>query len=264
MGQGQATIAVRSDVKLGVKGTGGTTSERLAKLGQAVGDEMGEIRACYRKEVAASPDTVAELRVRIALGKTDRPEVEVSEVGEGGSGTAKALSQCVARALAKGKYKDVGRPAAAILSLEFDNTRARGQAAMVERTNQLGRAASKETSNGTTRGTWSSDGGQLTFTVDADTSAPTGSVDLVMRGFQAGYAAFLDCRRKCEKGGASPEGDIEAELSVDQRGRATARLGKITVAHQRAPKCSERAFKRMHFEKPAAPLTTRVTVHFAP
>src|ERR1700712_78202 len=40
MGQGEAAIAVRSDVSLSVKGTGGTSSERLSKLGQAVSDQM--------------------------------------------------------------------------------------------------------------------------------------------------------------------------------------------------------------------------------
>ncbi|HEX4353274.1 MAG TPA: hypothetical protein VHZ95_10175, partial [Polyangiales bacterium] len=63
MSQGEASIAVRSDVKLGVKGTGGTTAERLNKLGQTVGDQMGEIRACYRKQVAVSPQVIGALRV---------------------------------------------------------------------------------------------------------------------------------------------------------------------------------------------------------
>jgi hypothetical protein len=260
MGQGQAAIAVRSDVKLGIKGTGGTTSERLAKLGQAVGDQMGDIRACYRKQIAGSPELIGALRVRIALDKSDKPQVELTEQSAG----SKELTACVSRALEKGHYHDVGRPAAALLSLEFDNSRARGQAEMVERQTQLGHADAHAASNGGQIGSWSSDGGQLKFTVQTEQAAPAGALDLVIRGFQAGYAAFLDCRRKCEKGGASPEGDIEAELSIDGKARATTHLGKISVAHERAPACAERAFKRVRFDKPQAPVRAQVTVHFAP
>jgi hypothetical protein len=260
MGQGQAAIAVRSDVKLGIKGTGGTTSERLAKLGQAVGDQMGDIRTCYRKQVASSPEIVAALRLRIALEKSDKPVVELTEQTAG----SKELFACVSRALVNGKYRDVGRPAQAMLSLEFDNSRARGQAEMVERKSQLGRADTRDTSGADGQGSWSSDGGQLRFLVRMEPAAPAGALDLVIRGFQAGYAAFLDCRRKCEKGGTSPEGDIEAELKIDRQARATAHLGNITVAHERAPACADRAFKRVRFDKPQAPLQAHVTVHFAP
>jgi hypothetical protein len=259
MSQGEAAIAVRSDVKLGIKGTGGTTSERLAKLGQAVGDQMGDIRACYRKQIAGSPELIGALRLRIALDKGDKPQVELTEQSAG----SKELTACVSRALEKGHYHDVGRPAAAVLSLEFDNSRARGQAEMVERKAQLGRADARDTSNGNL-GSWSSDGGELKFSVQTEQAAPAGALDLVIRGFQGGYAAFLDCRRKCEKGGASPEGDIEAELSVDRQARATTHLGKISVAHERAPACAERAFKRVKFDKPQAPVQAHVTVHFSP
>jgi hypothetical protein len=267
MGQGQASIAVRSDVKLSVKGTGGTTSERLSKLGQAVADQMGEIRACYRKQVATSPTVIAALRVRITLDKGDRPSLELTDSAapaDAAATSSKELNGCVSRALEKGHYKDVGRPAAALLALEFDNSRARGQAQMVERKSELGRAEAHDDANGKRRGVWSSDGGQLKFTVEAAASLPADAVDLVVRGFQGGYAAFLDCRRKCEKGGTSPEGDIDAELSLDRQGRSTVRLGTITVAHERAPACAERAFKRLQFDKPVSPLQVHVAVHFAP
>jgi hypothetical protein len=259
MGQGEASIAVRSDVKLGVKGTGGTTAERLSNLGQRVGDQMGEIRACYRKQVASSPQVIGALRVRIALDKGDKPTVEVTEQ----QGSSPEMVACVARALEKGHYHDVGRPAAAILSLEFDNSRAKGEAAMAERKEKLGHTESASADGGHSA-TWSSDGGQLRFDVRTDAGAPSGSVDLVMRAFQSGYAAFLDCRRKCEQGGVSPEGDIEAELNVDQKARAQTQLGAISVRHQRAPGCADRAFKRLKFESPQEPLHAHVTVHFAP
>jgi hypothetical protein len=260
MQQGEASIAVRSDVKLAVKGTGGTTSERLMKLGQAVGDQMGEIRACYRKQVANSPEVIGALRIRIALGHTDKPELELSEQ----AGSSKELVACVSHALSKGKYRDVGRPAAAMLSLEFDNSRARGQAEMVERSAQMAHVVAQGAGDGSQQASWSTEGSEVRFTVRTAAGSPAAALELLMRGFQSGYAAFLDCRRKCEKGGTSPEGDIEADLSLDRQALARMKLGAISVAHERAPACADRAFKRVRFDKPAAPLQAHVTVHFAP
>ena len=262
MGQGEATIAVRSDVKLGVKGTAGTTSERLARLGQAVGDQMGEIRACYRKQVERSPEVIGAMRVKIALvpDKAAKPLVEITQQ----EGSTKELVSCVAKVLIAGKYKDVGRPAAALLSLEFDNSRARGEAEMAQRTAQRGQVETLDAPGGGEQASWASDGGQVRFTVRTPPAAPSGALGLVIRGFQSGYAAFLDCRRKCEQGGASPEGRIEAELSIDTKGRAKTKLGEISVAHSRAPGCSDKAFRRVRYEAPATPIQAHVSVYFAP
>ena len=261
MGQGEATIAVRSDVKLGVKGTAGTTSERLAKLGQAAGDQMGEIRACYRKQVERSPEVIGAMRVKIALPeKGDKPQVEITQQ----EGSTQELVACVAKVLTAGKYKDVGRPAAALLSLEFDNSRARGEAEMAQRSAQRGQVESLDAPGGGEQASWASDGGQVRFTVRTPPAAPSGALGVVMRGFQSGYAAFLDCRRKCEQGGVSPEGRVEAELSIDAKGRAKTKLGEITVTHSRAPGCSDKAFKRVRYEAPSAPIQAHVSVYFAP
>ena len=260
MGQGQATIAVRSDVKLGVKGTAGTTSERLAKLGQAVSDQMGEIRACYRKQVERSPEVIGAMRVKLALDKVDKPAVEITQQ----QGSTQELVACVAKVLGAGKYKDVGRPAAALLSLEFDNSRARGEAEKAQRTAQRGQVETLDAPGGGEQASWASDGGQVRFTVRTPSAAPSGALSLVMRGFQSGYPAFLDCRRKCEQGGISAEGRIEAELNIDTKGRAQTKLGEITVTHSRAPGCSDKAFKRVHYEAPSAPIQAHVSVYFAP
>jgi hypothetical protein len=260
MSQGEATIAVRSDVKLGVKGTAGTTKDRLAKLGQAVSDQMGEIRACYRKQVDSSPEVIGAMKIRIALDKTDTPQIEITQQED----STKQLLACVSKVLKNGKYKDVGRPAAAMLSLEFDNSRARGEAAMQERKEKLGQAPTAITPEGGQEASWSSEGGELRVTVRTPPAAPSGATSLVLRGFAQDYAAFLDCRRKCEKGGVSAEGTIEAELSIDAKGKAKTKLGAISVTHARAPVCGDKAFKRVHYERPAAPVEAHVSVYFAP
>lgn len=259
MGQGEASINVRSDVKLGIKGTAGTTSERLAKLGEAVGGAMSEIRACYRKQVAASPEVIGGLRVTLALPEKGKPQVDVtSQDAEGG----KALVACVTKALQKASFDNVGRPAAALLTLDFDNSRARGQAMMNERTAQTSQVE-VQTVAGQQQAVWSTDGNAVTFTVRSDAASARENVELVMRGFREGYAGFLDCRRHCEKGGLSPEGDIEAAVQIDRQGKSKVTLGKISVAHERAPRCAERAFRQVQFDKPKSVARATVTVHFA-
>ena len=260
MGQGEAAIAVRSDVKLSVKGTGGTPSDRLAKLGQAVSDQMGDIRACYRKLVASAPEVTGSLRLRIALEKDKKPALEVLDKSEG----AEALIKCVTQVLTTAKYADVGRPSAAFLSLAFENSRARGQAQMNERSAQIAQVQVQTDASGAREASWSTDGNEVRFTVKAAADAPPRSVELILQGIKRGFAPFLDCRRRCEQGGVSPEGDIPSELSLDAAGRAKISFGAITVSHARAPGCAERAFKRVAFDKPGAPRRAHVNVHFAP
>jgi hypothetical protein len=261
MGQGEAAIAVRSDVKLAIKGTGGTPSERLTKLGQAVSDQMGEIRTCYRKLVETSPEVNGALRLRIGLTEGKPPLLEVLDQ----SSTSPQLAKCVTHVLTIAKYPDVGRPAAAFLTLGFDNSRAKGQAAMVERSAQLGHAQVHTTPDGQHETSWATDAGEVRFTIRVPSSVPDADLDRVLRGFQAGYAAFLDCRRKCEKGGVSPEGDIEATLDIDAKGKQRVKIVSVTVKHERAPGCADRSFKRLAFDKPTvAPLSAQLSVHFAP
>jgi hypothetical protein len=260
MGQGEAAINVRSDVKLGVKGTGGTPSDRLNKLGQAVGDQMGEIRGCYRKLVATAPELAGALQLKLTLPQGQaKATVEVTKT-EGG---ADELVKCVSKVLRDAQYKDVGRPAAAFLSLEFDNSRAKGQAAMNAKAAELAKVSVQNKGDGGKEGSWSTEGSEVRFTVSVDAGVPDAALELIMRGFKSSYAGFLDCRRKCEKGGVSPEGDIEAQLDLDKHGKAKVKLGAISVTHERAPTCGAKAFGRTKFDKPDAPIRARVIVHFA-
>jgi hypothetical protein len=259
MGQGQAAINVRSDVKLGIKGTGGTPGERLVKLGQAVGDQMPEIRTCYRKLTANAPEIAGGLQLKLTLEEKGKPKVEVTNTEVG----ANELVKCVSKVLTNAPYTDVGRPAAAMLKLEFDNSRAKGQLEMNAKSAEKAQVAVSDRGDGAKQASWSTEGAEVRFTVTAEPGAPPGTVELIMRGFHSGYAGFLDCRRKCEKGGVSPEGDIEAQLSLDRNGKPKVTLGNISVTHERAPVCSAKAFSRTKFEKPPAPLKAQVLIHFA-
>jgi len=71
MGQGQASIGVRSDVTLGIKGLRATTSDRLAKLTEVVSDQLPPLRKCYREVVAKHPTTVGSIEIRLTLEQGD-------------------------------------------------------------------------------------------------------------------------------------------------------------------------------------------------
>jgi hypothetical protein len=264
LGQGEANIAVRSDVTLSVKGTGGTSSERLNKLAAAVSDQMGEIKSCYRTLVKDAPEVMGKLRVKLKLekeGEKDKkPELEVLEQSEG----ADPLLKCVTKQLGGTKYEGVGRPASAFLVMTFDNSRARGQAEMIQNAAKLARVDVRDTLSGQREASWATDRDEVKFRVRAEPSQPDDSVGVVMNWIRKNYAAFLDCRRRSEQGGISPKGDIEIQVSVDARGQAKVKYGTITVTHARARTCTEPLFKKLPFEKPSAPLDARIDVHFAP
>jgi hypothetical protein len=251
-------------VTLSVKGTGGTSSERLSKLGQAVSDEMVEIRTCYRKLVKDAPEVMGKLRMKLRLDrendKDKKPELEVLDQSVG----AEPLLKCVTQVLSSAKYVGVGRPASAFLAMTFDNSRARGQAEMVQRAAKLAQVDVRDTLSGQREASWATEGDAVKFRVRTDPSEPDDAVGLVMNWIRKHYAAFLDCRRRSEQGGISPEGDIEIQLSVDARGAAKVKYGAVTVTHARARTCTEPLFKKLPFEKPSAPLNARLDVHFAP
>jgi hypothetical protein len=263
MGQGEANISVRSDVTLSVKGTGGTSSERLAKLGQAVSDQMGDIRTCYRQLVKDAPEVMGKLRFRLRLDKENekdkKPELEVLDQSAG----SEPLIACVTQTLVKAKYTDVGRPASAFLAMTFDNSRARGQAEMQQRAAKLAHVDVRDTLSGLREANWATEGDEVKFRVRADAVQPNDAVGVVMNWIRRNYAPFLDCRRRSEQGGKSPEGDIEIDVSVDARGQAKVKYGTVTVEHTRARTCTEPLFKKLPFDKPSAPVTAKLDIHFA-
>ena len=263
MGQGEANISVRSDVTLSVKGTGGTSSERLAKLGQAVSDQMGEIRTCYRTLVKDAPEVMGKLRFRLRLekegDKDKKPELEVLDQSAG----AEPLIKCVTQTLIKAKYTEVGRPASAFLAMTFDNSRARGQAEMQQRAAKLAHVDVRDTLSGLREASWATEGDEVKFRVRADAVQPNDAVGVVMNWIRRNYAPFLDCRRRSEQGGKSPEGDIEIDVSLDGKGQAKVKYGTVTVEHARARTCTEPLFKKLPFDKPSAPVTAKLDIHFS-
>lgn len=257
MGQGEANINVRSDVRLAIKGTRATITERIEQFTEVMTDQMPELRKCYRELVSKRPTTIGSVAIRITLDQGNAPPtIELKETG----GSDPDLTGCIRRVVTRASFKKVDRPAAIIATLDFENTRARGEAEMLERKEAQARVDVQERAGGGYEGAWSSNDGKVAFSVSSQDSSE--AVEAVVRTLRKGFAGFADCRRRCEKGGLSPAGDLDVQLRLQRGGKASAKIGASSVAHKRAVPCVERVFKRLKFEGAPAAQRAEVRVTF--
>lgn len=257
MGQGEANINVRSDVKMAIKGTLGTGQANLEQLTDAIADQMPALRACYREIIAKRPTTVGGLAVRVTLEEGKAPaKIETKEV----AGPEPEIRACIEKVLKKASFAKVTRPAAAIATLEVSNSRAAGEAVMQERRAVTEQIDVKPDGAGFVA-EWTTTDKEVSFSAR---SASKEGVEVVIKSLRDRFAGFLDCRRRSRKGDLSPAGKVEAQLRLARGGQASTKMGESTVAHERAPICVERALGRVTFEGAPAGQKVDVTISFAP
>jgi len=257
MGQGEANINVRSDVKLAINGTKGTSQANLQALTDAIADQMPALRACYREIIAKRPTTVGGIAVRITLEEGKKPAlIEIKEI----AGPEPEISACVRKVLEKAPLSKVPRPSAAIATLDVSNTRAAGEAAMQER-RLVTEAVHVRSEGGSFAADWTTTDKEVSF---AARSSSKEAVEVVIRSLRDRFAGFLDCRRRARKGDLSPGGTLEAQLRLARGGDASIKVGAATIAHERAPICIENALKRVTFEGAPAAQKVDLTISFAP
>lgn len=241
MGQGEASIQVRSDVELSVKGAGGTPKQRLDALAAVVSGTLPRLRACYRDRVQADPTVTGAFRMGVRLSQDSR--AAALQVEERKGSDAK-LRRCVEATLGEADYQKVGRPAEATVTLRFNNSRAAGQQSL-EQTVAGSSFEVLQVGEGKVQGGWADPGGRITFLVTGDELAV---VDGALRGLRDNYAAFLDCRRRAERGGLSPAGTLQLEVQGRAAGALRARVRDSSVPSHRAPACVTGAVQRSRCE----------------
>lgn len=254
MGQGEANINVRADIKVGIQGTRATPADRVQLLTDAVTKQMTTMRGCYYDLVAKHPTTVGALAIRITLDPGEKPAFELKEDG----GSEPVLTKCVRKALEKAPLAKIPRPAAAIVTMTFDNTRAKGQQAMEQRAAVADKVEVVERDGGY-EANWQSGDGKVSFNVRSAKSSP--AVEAALRTLRDSYAGFADCRRRSQKDGKSPKGELAVSVQLQHGGKAAAKVESSTVAHERAVPCVERVMKRLKFA--GAPAAQRVDVKIA-
>lgn len=259
MGQGEANINVRSDVKLAIKGTAGTSQANLELLTDALADQMPALRACYREIIAKRPTTVGGIAVRITLEQGKGPsKIEIKEV----AGPEPEISACVRKVLEKAPLSKLPRPAAAIATMDVSNSRAAGEAVMQERRAVTEAVDVKADPGGGFMAEWTTTDKEVSFAARSASSKE--AVEVAIRSLRDRFAGFLDCRRRARKGDLSPGGTVQAQLRLARGGEASIKMGESTVAHERAPICVENALKRVTFEGAPPAQKVDVTVTFSP
>lgn len=260
MGQGQASIAVRSDVKVRMKGLGRTTGAQMETFSQAVVEVMPDVRACYRGIVAKRPTTVGAFDITLQLAAKGKTSIKVQERG----GSDRGLKRCVVKAIANADYGTVGSPAGAEVHLDFNNSRARGQASSNAAQRKHDDLPVTVDGSGTAHAEWRSGDRTVAFVVEAKGPVAEEVARVAVRGLRDGFAAFLDCRRRAEKGGVSPAGNIAVALRLARRGgKAQAKVGEVTVESERVPRCINRAFRRTRFDDAPPGARAKVEIQFA-
>lgn len=260
MGQGEAAIKVRSDVKVAIRGTGGTPKVHLEKLGAAIAKAVPKVRKCYGRLVRKRATVTGRLEVTVTLPE-GRKRVELALESE--EELDKALQRCVMRELRQASFKDVPRPAAAVLTLGLDNTQAAGQSSLEEHA-AVSNAVDVTTSpEGVSEASWRSQDGALSFHVRAKGPRGADAARSAIQGLRRGYAGFLDCRRRSEKGGLSPAGETQVKLVLKGRKKPKITVQTCGIRHERAPICMARAFRRSSFPDAPSGVPVDVTVTFA-
>lgn len=242
MGQGAASITTRSDVRLALESDRGTNNERLQAIGRAVGLKMAEVRACYTRAAAADPTVTGELRLRVALdGARGRPTVEITTDLLAND----ALQSCVLGALRVVNLHAVERPAAAIVSLEFANSAARGtQAVHDSRERQVAAVGTNAQGQAQAQGTTGER--EISYAVTAVGAATTAAeVGAVQRAITDGLAGLLDCRRRAGRRGASPAGVVTVTAEIGGHNLRNAAAASSTVGDANSGRCVERALEQM-------------------
>ncbi len=246
MGQGEARITARSDVRLGIESGPGTHGARLQSMVDAITAKLGTIRGCYATIAEARPTVTGSMRVRAILARgARRIELRTEET----SVQDAELDRCVRRALEGASYADVSRPANVQISLEFTNTAAAGIERTQERTAREGQVRVTHDSDGNATATGGTP--EVHFRVVGGASADD-QVAAVHRSVRASIAGLLDCRRRAGRRGMDPSGEIHLQLAVTRQGHVTARSVRSTVHDDRAPACVTRSLGRAEFERAAA------------
>ncbi len=256
MGQGEANITARADVRMSLESGPATNSTKLASIGGAVGSKLGEVRRCYRERTADDPEVDGELRLVVRL----EPGGGVVEVTRDLLEDA-PLVRCVLTALRSAELARVRPPGVAYVTLRFSNTAAEGVRTTRER-RQIEDAAPVTTNpDGLLEAVGRTEQGEVRFRVIGRPGASEAQVQGVHRTVRAAIPALLDCRRKAARRQA-PYGQIRLDLRVGRGGRARARVRRSTVPDARGPRCVTRAMQRARFGD-AARGRVDVVVEFA-
>src|SRR5690349_12327156 len=87
-------ITTRSDVKMSIEGSTGTSSQKLDALAKSMGTPLAEVKRCYGELVKEHPEVVGQLTVQLSLLEGKPPKIEAP----GATKELKPMQKCVDKA----------------------------------------------------------------------------------------------------------------------------------------------------------------------
>jgi hypothetical protein len=251
-------ITTRSDVRMSIEGTTGTSGKKIEALAKTLGTPLSEVKRCYGELVKEHPETVGTLTVRVTLAEGTAP-AKVSMPGA--SKELKPMQRCIDKAFAKLDVKDVPRPADANLLLELTNSAAAAVGAVKEQGAEAARVAIEEQADGSFLSHGASLQGEVSFDVSSKGPAGREAVELIHTSVRDAMPGLFDCRRRASKK-ASPEGDLVFNVKLSPSAKPTLDSKSSSVANERAPICTSNALKQMM--KKGGKGAVALTIHFHP
>jgi hypothetical protein len=259
MGQGQAEITTRSDVRMRIDSGPGTSGRRLQDMAEAVTSKMGQVRQCYADIVEERPGVTGSMRIRVSLPRNPRGRVQLEVEDSVGD---RQLKRCIERSLRRASFRGVDRPAIVFAQLEFTNSAAAAVERVAERREEAAQVRVSHNADGKPQASGGTANGLVRFTLTGQGRASDEAVAAAQRAVRAAIPGLLDCRRRASRREMNPEGALTVNLRIPRRGRAQARTTENTLEDQRAPICVGRALARAPYAAEAAG-RVQVVVRFA-
>lgn len=264
MGQGEARITSRSDVRLSMESMPGTGGAAVTALGQRVGARMAQIRGCYEQRVEEDPTITGTLRLRFLLEGRGRPRVEVDRDGVDDA----ALVTCITRELQRLDIAQLTRPTRAIVALQLANTAARGAEQSAARAQEARQVTMTADGDGNPTATGGTPDGRVRFTVTGRGRESGPTVAAAHRALMSALPGLMDCRRRSGRQGRAPGGDLSATLQIRTGQAPTARVTRSRVEGERragfTQTCVGRALDGIEQRPTEGRGAVRVEIHFEP
>ncbi len=241
MGQGEARISARSDVRLSMESLPGTGGSTMSALGARVGGRMAQIRACYEGVVRERPTVTGRLRLRFALPARGRPDVAVESDGV----NDRELVRCITRELERVDCESIHRPAGAVVQLEMGNTAAAGVAESERRGQERRQVEVTVDGDGNASATGGNPSRGVRFTVTGRGRESAPAVVAAHRHLTTALPGLTDCRRRAARREQDPSGEVRVVLQVRAGRPVASQVTRSTVAEERTRTCVSRVLRRV-------------------
>ena len=259
MGQGEARISSRSDVRLSMESMPGTSGAAVGALGARVGRRMTQIRTCYTDIVEENPGVAGRVRLRVLLGRRGAPRVEVDDNGTGDRG----LVRCFTRVLRGIDTSRLTRPTHAIVQLEVGNSAAAGSARVRARAEQARQVRVQIDGDGNVTSSGGTPDHRVRFRVTGNGRESTQAVVAAHRALLTALPSLMDCRRRAGRRGNSSEGEVHATMRIRSGRAPTSRVTRSTLTWDRARGCVNRALAGIEQRSDGASGQVRVLITYS-